>query len=146
MTNCKLKCFFQKAAQPNCVSSALLLLRLVVGLAFIQHGWGKIQTPFNWMPPGAPIPGFFQFLAAISEFGGGVAYVIGLLTPLATLGILSTMTVALFVHISSGDPFVSHGPGHSFELALVYFCVAVLFLIVGPGKFSLDTKVFGNKQ
>ncbi len=56
------------------LSVGLLLLRLVVGLAFMFHGYGKIQHPFGWMGPNAAIPPFFQALAAISEFGGGLAW------------------------------------------------------------------------
>src|SRR6476660_9665973 len=85
---------------------ALLALRLVVGTAFMMHGWGKIQHPFGWMPPDAPVPAVLQALAALSEFGGGLAWIVGLLTPLACLGILGTMSVALRFHISRGDPFV----------------------------------------
>jgi putative oxidoreductase len=41
------------------VSTGLFLLRVVAGLAFILHGWGKIQNPFGWMGPDANIPGIF---------------------------------------------------------------------------------------
>ncbi|HSN54816.1 MAG TPA: DoxX family membrane protein, partial [Candidatus Sulfomarinibacteraceae bacterium] len=51
------------------VDGALLLLRLVAGLAFMFHGWGKIQNPFGWMGPDGFAPGFLQGLAALSEFG-----------------------------------------------------------------------------
>lgn len=142
----KIKQCLQIAAQPKCTSMALLLLRLVVGIAFLYHGWGKIQTPFSWMPPDAPIPGFFQFLAAISEFGGGLALLLGLLTRLAMLGMGFTMLVATATHkFMMNDPFVAtEKGGGSYELALVYFSIAVLFLVVGPGKFSLDAKIFGE--
>jgi len=84
---------------------ALLLIRIVVGLAFMIHGWPKIQNPFGWMPAGAPVPGVFQALAAISEFGGGLGWILGLLTPLAALGIAFTMAVAFSTHtFISGDP------------------------------------------
>jgi putative oxidoreductase len=141
-----LKCL-QVQSRPGCTSTALLILRLIVGCAFIIHGWGKIQTPFSWMPPGAPVPGFFQFLAAISEFGGGIAYVIGLLTPLAALGIGFTMSVAVCTHmLMLKDPFVNTTGGSSYELAATYLAIAILFFIMGPGKFSLDAKAFGQKQ
>ena len=78
--NCSSCCkeFFKPTVQSTKVSIALLLLRVVMGLAFMYHGWGKIQSPFSWMPPEAPIPGIFQFLAAISEFGGGLALILGM--------------------------------------------------------------------
>ena len=138
--------FFQPVSQPGFVSIAILLMRLIAGIAFIFHGWGKIQHPFNWMGPEANTPGFFQFLAALSEFGGGIAWVIGLLTPLASLGLFFTMTVAVHMHmIVRQDPFVSPTGGMSYELALVYWGISILILALGPGKFSLDRKFFGPR-
>jgi len=128
------------------VSTGLLLLRLVVGLAFMFHGYGKIQNPFGWMGPEAKIPGVFQALAAISEFGGGLAWMLGLLTPLASFGLACTMAVAVWTHaIVLQDPFVPKGPGRGYELAAVYFCVAILLLLAGPGRFSMDRLVFREK-
>ena len=122
----------------------LLALRVVAGLAFMFHGWGKIQNPMGWMGPDATIPGLFQALAAISEFVGGLAWILGLLTPLFSFGILCTMTVAAYTHaIMRGDPFV--GKGGSYELALVYFCVALLLLLAGPGRFALDSLLFARR-
>ncbi len=143
----KLKCLFQPLAQPTCASLSLLFIRLVIGVAFMMHGWGKIQNPFAWMGPEAPVPGFLQFLAALSEFGGGLAWVIGFLAPLASFGIACTMAVALHFHmIVRQDPFVNATGGPSYELALVYFAAALLFLGVGVGKFSIDAKVFGQRN
>lgn len=125
----------------NRVSLALLGLRLVVGVAFILHGSGKIAHPFSWMGPDAPVPGIFQALAALAEFGGGLAWITGLLTPLASLGILSTMVVAVLTHVSKGDGFVG-----GFELALVYFFVAGLLLLAGPGRFSIDAFLASKRE
>ncbi len=74
------------------VAFSFLLLRLFAGSALMMHGWGKIQAPFNWMDkmPNHP-PAILQALAALSEFGGGLALILGLLTPLACLGIACTM-------------------------------------------------------
>ena len=55
MTKTNLRCLLQTVPQPIFASAALLLLRLVVGAAFVFHGWGKIQTPFGWNPPESPI-------------------------------------------------------------------------------------------
>jgi putative oxidoreductase len=124
-------------------SVGLLLLRLVMGVAFVFHGWPKIQNPMEWMGSEASVPAIFQALAALAEFGGGMALVGGLLTRLASLGIMSNMIVALgMVHLPHGDPFVSMKGGPSYELAAVYLACAVLFLILGPGRFSLDALLF----
>jgi len=141
-----MKSLFQPLALPPLPSLVLLALRLIVGIAFMHHGWGKIQHPFSWMPPEAPVPGFLQFLAAFSEFGGGFALIIGLLTRLASLGIFFTMLVAVFMHaVVRGDPFVSQKGGMSYELALVYLGVSLFFLVLGPGKISADRKIFGER-
>src|SRR2546422_10494986 len=73
----------------------LLVLRIVTGAAFIMHGWGKIQMgPFSWMGPEGP-PAPIQALAVFAEFGGGIALVLGFLTPVAAFLIAGTMLVAL---------------------------------------------------
>lgn len=124
----------------------LLLARLVVGTAFMLHGWGKIQNPMHWMGPDSPVPGFFQGLAALSEFGGGLALILGLLTRLGALGISFTMAVAVYMHrFVMGDPFVNLTGGRSFELAAAYLMIALIFVISGPGRFSLDRVFFGSK-
>ena len=147
--NPKLKHCLQPFYQPAWPSAALLLLRLIVGAAFVIHGWGKIQTPMSWMPAQAPVhvPGFFQLLAAVSEFGGGIALILGLLTPLAMFGLISTMAVAVYMQIAVFKaPFISSTGGSSYEPALGYLGIALLFLAIGPGKFSLDRLLFGERR
>jgi putative oxidoreductase len=126
----------------------LLLLRVVTGAAFTFHGWYKIQSiggAFGWMGPEAPVPGVLQGLAVLAEFGGGLALIPGLLTPLASLGIAGTMIVALaMVHIPHGDPFVGQPGKPSFELAAGYLANVILFLLIGPGILSLDGLLFGG--
>lgn len=129
-------------------SAGLLVLRLVMGTAFILHGSPKIQQPFGWMPPEAGIPSLLQALAALAEFGGGLALIPGLLTRLASLGLANVMFVAAFlVHMRAGDPFVATKLGTaSYEPALVYLACAILFLLMGPGRFSLDALLFGRRN
>jgi putative oxidoreductase len=127
---------------------ALLILRLVVGLAFIMHGWPKIQNPMGWMNAmgGSSVPSFLQALAAFAEFGGGIALILGLLTPIAAFGLICQMLGALLiVHLPSGHPFVAQG-GPSYELALVYLVSSLLLIAFGPGKLSLDAFLFGGRE
>ena len=141
-----LKTFFAVREYHHFAHLTLLLLRVVVGLAFMLHGWGKIQNPFGWMGPDGFAPGFLQALAALAEFGGGLALILGLLTPLASLGIGATMAVAFATHaLLRGDPFVSTSGGPASELAAIYFCIALLLLALGPGRLSLDRAFFGKR-
>lgn len=134
---------FIQLNQPLQVDAVLFFIRIVCGCAFIFHGWGKIQNPLHWMGEESSFPAVFQLLAAISEFGGGIVLIVGFLTCLGALGIGCTMFVAVCKHFFvRGDPFVSFTGGASYELALVYFSIALLFLILGPGRFSLDGKIF----
>src|SRR6266567_2031672 len=124
----------------------LLALRIVTGAAFIMHGWGKIQMgPFSWMGPEGP-PAPVQALAVFAEFGGGIALILGFLTPVAAFLIAGTMVVALAkVHIPAGDPFVSV-KGPSCEPAAGYLAQMIMFLLVGPGTLSVDACLFGRKK
>jgi len=71
----------------------LLLVRLAVGTAFIIHGWPKIQNPTSWMNAmgGSTVPSLVQALAALTEFGGGMALILGLLTPVVSLDRSATL-------------------------------------------------------
>lgn len=126
-------------------SIAVLFLRLVTGVAFLFHGWGKIQNPMHWMDkaPDHP-PGFLQALAAVAEFGGGLGLLLGLLTPLCCAGIFCTMAFAIYVHVSKGDPFVAKGGG-SYELATVYLAIVLAIALLGPGRYSVDQRLVGRR-
>jgi putative oxidoreductase len=131
-------------------SLGLLILRLVMGTGLIMHGWRKIQNPLGWMDkPGAPsaIPDLLQALAALSEFGGGLLLILGLLTPLAALGVIGTMIGAYVISHSQDPWFAPPGwKGGSYELASLYLVMAVLLLLMGPGVLSLDALVFGKRR
>jgi putative oxidoreductase len=131
-------------------AGGLLLLRLIAGSAFILHGLQKYQSPggpFAWMGRDANVPGIMQALAVAAELGGGAAWILGLLTPVACLGILCTMVTAITTfHLPHNDPFVGAPGKPSYELAMVYLGIAVTLLVVGPGTVSFDALIFGRKR
>lgn len=132
---------------PVDIDVVLLLVRLVCGYAFILIGWGKIQTPMSWMGENPLFPGVFQALAAVAEFGGGVTWMLGFLTRPGALGIGCTMIVAVYVHrFVAGDPFINFTGGASYQLAAVYFLIALVLMVAGPGRYSLDRVLFGVRN
>jgi putative oxidoreductase len=123
----------------------LLILRLVIGLTIAAHGaqklfgWWGGPGMTNWaqvvqrlrIRPAQP----WAWVAAISEFGGGLLLALGLLSPLGSLAIVGAMVVAIAtVHLSKGF-WVAKG-GYEFNLAVIGSAVALAF--TGPGPYSLD--------
>ena len=142
-----LRRFFSVPEYSTFADLVLLFVRLLAGVAFMVFGWSKIQNPFGWMGPEAKVPGIFQALAALSEFGGGMAWIIGLLTPLASLGIAFTMAVAFsMVAFVYKMPFVSKDGGPASVLPALLFAIAMLLIAFGPGRLSFDRKLFGPRE
>ena len=132
---------------PGPVSVGLLFVRIVVGLAFIYHGYPKIVHATTWMGShsltspwsGAQfiLPTWLQATVAAVEFFGGIALVVGLLTRFAAIALCIDMIAAfLFSELPRGTPFV--GPAHTLEPNLTYMVVSFLLLLAGPGAISLD--------
>ena len=71
--------------------SALLLLRLFVGIAFIQHGSGKLMHPSEFAAEFG-IPVWLGLTTMLTQFIGGILLILGALTPLAAPVIAGTIT------------------------------------------------------
>lgn len=128
----------------------LLGLRLIWGTILVVYSSPMIKNPFRWMDMGGQpsgFPGFLQALGALTIFGGGLGIMLGLLTPVAALGLAGAMIIALVLHLVSGHPFVKStpdAPGESYDNSLLYLAIAILLLILGPGTLSLDALLFGK--
>ena len=124
----------------------LLILRLVVDLLLAGHGAQKL---FGWFGgPGLqgttgwlrslglrPAP-FWAIMAGISEFGGGLLLALGFLSPLASLGLIGAMLMAIIlVHWDKG---LWNANGGS-EVPLTNLAAALALAFTGPGAYALDT-------
>ena len=129
-------------------SYGLLLLRIIGGFMMVyNHGWGKIIAgPEKWNRLGHALTDiigfeflstFFGFMAAFSESVCALLIVFGLFTRPASILLMFTMFVASMNHVIDGEiP----------ELAIMYFAVTLVLILIGPGKFSLDYRYFSTLQ
>jgi len=127
--------------------TGLVILRVGMGIMFILHGYPKLfGGTAVWVDIGAKGMGsfspeqyyvFWGFLAAISEFGGGLLLIPGLFFRVALTFLFLTMVFATGFHVITGQG----SPYHAMEAGILFFSL----LWIGPGKYSLDTKLFeGN--
>jgi putative oxidoreductase len=116
---------------------ALLALRLTLGAVMIGHGWQKVNGNlhgFAGTVAGMGMPAWLGYVAAFTEFIGGILIIAGLLTRCVAFAILIDMSVAIIkVHWKHG--FMGNG-GYEFPLAMWTIAFALIFL--GAGPISLD--------
>jgi putative oxidoreductase len=116
----------------------LLVLRVIVGIVFIAHGYLKFKmglegTTGFMTKLGVPLASVAAPFSIIAEIGGGIALILGILT--------LPVGIALTIDMLGAITFARHwaeliGPkGYELELLLLSASVALAF--AGPGGFSL---------
>jgi putative oxidoreductase len=127
------------------MSYGILFIRVVVGLVLVPHGAQKL---FGWFGGhglrgtasffgglGFRAPLSMALAAGLAEFGGGLLFAAGLLTPIAALLIAVTMLTAIWtVHWRKGFWNTAGG----YEYNLVIWSTAVGIAATGGGRYSLD--------
>jgi putative oxidoreductase len=121
---------------------ALLLIRLYVGIVFIQHGGGKLIDIAGFAAE-YHLPWVVAAGTMLLQLTGAILLIIGLLTPLASLGIAGTMVGATLTLIQKGEPFINPA-GHSWENSSFYLMLSVALSLLGAGAYSLDARLFGR--
>jgi putative oxidoreductase len=130
---------------PGPVDWGLLILRLTLGASFVLHGSQKLfgafgghgLARFDVMVGGMGLPGpapLWGLLAAGSEFCGGLAVLLGVLTEFGALAIAAVMIVAIWkVHGKNG--YFSANNGCEYQLLILAVCAALI--LAGPGWLAL---------
>ncbi|HEV2056580.1 MAG TPA: DoxX family protein [Methylomirabilota bacterium] len=132
-------------------SQSLLIVRVVLGIIFFAHGAQKV---FGWF--GGPglrgvityfrqslgVPAPLTVLAALTEYCGGLAMIVGVLVRPAAVGLIIVMLVAIAtVHWRHGfflNWSLEPGKGHGFEMNLALIGMALAVLVGGAGAVSVD--------
>lgn len=124
-------------------NEGLLIIRIGLGIMFMYHGFPKITGgPEKWAGLGMAMgslgihffPVFWGFMAAVSEFFGGILLIAGLFTQPTCAFMAFTMAIASLTQLTKGQGL--DGASHAMELGIVF--IGLIF--VGPGKYSLDKK------
>ncbi len=115
-----------------------LVLRLAVGTLFIIHGYPKLTAAQrkqggSWMKSvgmsAAMIP-----LGGVVEFFGGLALILGLLTPIvAALSALWMLSTTWFSISKVKKKYVG-----GYEIDITLFLAALALALLGSGIYSID--------
>ena len=124
----------------GCGSAGLLVLRLTTGLVFALHGYGKLfggnpgMEAFTGMVGrlGFPAPSLFAYLAALSEFLGGIALILGVWTQVACIFLAFVMLVAFFMVKKHALPMG--------DVDLALFGSVIALYCLGSGRYSVIKK------
>lgn len=129
-------------------SLGILIFRLLIGFAFIMHGWPKlIGGPERWEKIGSAMsnmgisfaPEFWGLCAALAEFGGGLLLITGLFFRPACAFLVFTMFIAALKGYTAGS-----GAYLDFSYPAEIGAVLLAFFFIGPGKHTL-TQLFTKK-
>lgn len=128
----------------------LAFARLILGCVFFAHGAQKVLGLFggagfsatlNMFTGYLHIPMPLAVLAIVTEFLAGLGLIVGLLSRVAALGIVSIMLVAIVkVHIHMGffANWTGTQKGEGIEYHLLAIALAVLIMVKGTGALSFD--------
>jgi putative oxidoreductase len=118
----------------------LTVLRVVVGIVFIMHGyqklfvWGFDGVEQGFAGMGIPLPGISAIVVSLVEFFCGLALLLGLFTRLAAIPPAIVMIVAItMVHLKNGF----YNP-QGVEFPLTLLAALVCLMLAGPGEAALD--------
>jgi putative oxidoreductase len=111
----------------------LSILRIMVGLLFMEHGLAKL---FGF-PTAALHPAMFQLLwfAGVIEAGGGLLLALGLFTSPVAFIMSGEMAVAYFYSHAARNFFPMINGG---DAAILYCFIFFYIFVAGGGAWSMD--------
>jgi len=133
--------------------TVLTVIRIVLGVVFFAHGAQKMLGWFGgygyrgtmgFFTQTLHIPAVLAFLAIAAEFFGGLALLVGLLSRVAALGIITNMivaTVMVHAHVGFFMNWSDAQKGEGFEYHLLAIALALVTALRGAGALSLDRAI-----
>lgn len=129
---------------------AALLLRVVLGVTFLFHGFSKFQMGIPNVGKffgtlGLPFPGTLAYIIVAIEIIGGVMMIIGLGTRLVAVLFAATMLGALFTTKMTAG-LIAKGGSPGFELELALLVMSISLVLTGSGLYAADRMIFKNAK
>jgi len=133
-----------------------LIARLTLGLVMFPHGAQKalgwfggygFSATINFFTGQLHIPVVLAFLAIAAEFAGSIGLISGFFSRVAASGIAVVMLVAMLtVHASNGFfmNWAGNQKGEGFEYHLLALGLALVVILSGAGKWSIDRLLAGK--
>lgn len=123
--------------KPTFPDLGLLAIRIGAGAMMLTHGIPKIgrffaEGPIKFADPFGLGPEISLGLAIFAEVACAILVLVGFKTRLATIPVIFTMLVAAF-YAHADDPFGKKEP------ALLFLTLFLSVLLMGPGKYALDS-------
>jgi putative oxidoreductase len=135
------KLFSSKINEFVSPDAALIILRIGTGALMLTHGFPKLMRildgNFSFGDPIGIGPVASLILVAFAEFLCSLFVIAGLFTRASLIPLMFAMAVAAFI-AHAGDPFGDK------ELSLFFLISFITLFLTGPGKYSLDHKLFGK--
>jgi len=129
-----------------------ILVRLAVGLIFLTEGIQKYLFPEllgtgRFLTIGFSNPAFWAYFTGTFEIICGTLVIIGFITRLASVPLIIIMITAF---ISTKIPILLHKGlwpwAHEYRTDFAMTLLLIYLLIYGPGRWSLDSKIFGARK
>ena|ERR1051325_3806419 len=126
----------------------LLLLRIGIGALYIMHGYPKlIGGPEKWEAIGKAmenlgvhfLPTMWGFFCAITETGGGLLLMLGIMFRPVCFLLLFTMIVASTTQFEQGATIIKNISSASHPLMGAVIFLSLMF--IGPGNYRLQKVV-----
>ncbi len=113
------------------------ILRVVLGVIMVVHGYHKVFGGLHHhaqFVASLGIPAWLAYVSSFTEFLGGIALIVGVLTRFAALAVCIDLCVAIAkVHWHNG---LTGQGGFEFPLSLAAIAFALIF--TGAGSISVD--------
>ena len=131
--------FLKPARLPSSVDLGLLILRVGISLLMLTHGYAKLESFLGGSRSFADPIGIGEqtsfILTIFAEFVCSILLILGLFSRAVLIPLIITMLVVVLI-VHGPDPLAKK------EQAISFLIVYITVLLTGPGRYSVDSKIY----